>query len=210
MCLNRLGVPEGLHEPFLAIFVSVNWEDVNGFVPITIRYMAKNLTSINKDDEDRAYNRLKKSVPKAFEWQDMQTFRIVAREILVERAQKYKTKAQYDFLLYNKIIYLINLPQEMPLKKIREAIERVFADIPVVPSVPKKKKRKRPETDAVTLIKCISNLEESTGSFDASALYAIEANPGCDMIGPFVEAASRFLRENEKTKISHNPNKIKE
>ena len=191
MLLNRLGVPDTLHEPVTAIFVTGNWDHVNGFEQITVMRMARNLT-ININDQQRVYNRLKKSIPKFFDLQSRQHYQIIAREIVHERAQKYKTKAQYKFLIYEIVHDLFCLPMNTTIAGIHRAIERALAHIPILEAPPERTgKEKDIEQIAREMIRRIEEIEHRAGSMSSAAVHLEFA----DENGKLRELATLILGE---------------
>jgi hypothetical protein len=168
MILNRLGVPDRLHEPVKGVFVADNWEEVNHFKLISISKMAHCLTS-NDSDYRRIYNRLKKSIPKFFDWQSGQSILIIDREILIK--EKYKTKAQYRFMLAEQVHQLLNLPPDTPHKQLQRAVEKVFENIPIL-DIPQRKKRKPTLGNLARKVRrTVNQMVEMSGS---KALVTIE------------------------------------
>lgn len=177
MILNRLGLPDHLHEAVRAIFVSGNWDQVDGMEEITIKRMAKNITS-NEDDLQRIYNRLKKNIPRFFEWQDNQPFEIIQREIISDRAQKYRTKAKYRFLLYDLVVQLFSLAKEETLWAVRRAVDVGLENYPKVDKPPRKPKRKKIKSLARAYIRNANEIIDLTGSIDLAAVEIEEENLG--------------------------------
>lgn len=171
MLLNRIGVPETLHEPVTAILVTGNWDDVKDYEEITVMRMARNMT-INIQDQQRLYNRLKKSLPKFFDWQSHQSYQIISREIVNERAQKYKTKARYKFLIYDIVHQLFQLPMKTTIAGIQRAVEIALRDVPILDTPQEKMgKQKDPDQLAKSVIRKIEELEQEAGSAASAAIY---------------------------------------
>lgn len=191
MLLNRIGIPETLHEPVTAILVTGNWEDVKDFEQITVMRMARNMT-ININDQQRLYNRLKKSLPKFFDWQSRQSYQIIAREIIHERAQKFKTKAQYKFLIYEIVHDLFCLPVKTTLAGIQRAVERALENVPIL-EAPLEKEGHKKDLDQIAraTIRKIEEVIEEAGSM-ASAIVHLEF---ADERGKFRELAITFQGE---------------
>lgn len=184
MILNRLGLPEHLHEPVRAIYKAGNW-DRTEWDTIPIIRMAENITS-NQVDLERIYNRLKKSIPRLFDWQGEQTFTIIDREIINERAQKYKTKARYRFLLYDLVDQLFNLPTNMPLEDVRKTVDESLKDYPMVDKPPRKPRKKRAKTLIKSISHNINELIEIEGSKESAAYDASED----DVIADFARSVT--------------------
>lgn len=175
MILNRLGLPDHLHEPVRAIYVSGNWDEVNGMEEITTMRMARNLTS-NQSDLQRIYNRLKKSIPRLFEWQDNQPFIIIEREIINEKTDRYKTKARYNFLLYDIVFKLFNLPKEMSLTAVRVAVDKTLKDYPRVDKPSRKPKKRKLKSAVLAYIHNASEVIDLAGSIELAAVEIDEEN----------------------------------
>lgn len=176
MLLNRLGIPETLHEPITAIFITGNWENVNDYERISIRTMARHMTS-NQQDEDRLYNRLKKSIPKFFDHQSRQTHQIADRKIEYDGSGgKYRTKISYKLYLFHEIRKLFSLPMNTKLVTIQAAIERVVESCPILESPQKREKQRDPDKEARAAIKKLEDVEHLAGSPEAAAIHLLFAD----------------------------------
>lgn len=180
MLLNRLGLPEHLHEFVRGIYLAGNWDETE-WDEITLMRVARNLTT-----EDAAqlkvYNRLKKNCPKFFEWQDQQSFEVIQREIINEHAQKYKTKARYRFLLWELVVRLFNLPDNLSLKAIRGVVNDELKDYPKIEKPPRKSKRRKIKSIARAYIRDAREITELAGSPERAAVEIDEENLGDEKI----------------------------
>lgn len=175
MVLNRLGLPDHLHEFVLAVFVSGNWDRIEGWDEISMMRMARSLAT-DEITMLRVYNRLKKNSPKFFKWQEEQSFTIIDRVLLREHTARHKTKAKYFFTLYDLIANLFNLDKRMTQVNVRRAVDKALSAFPILEKPKRSTRRKRPESVAQAIIRNIAELKDLTGSLEASALYIIEAN----------------------------------
>jgi hypothetical protein len=176
MLLNRLGLPDHLHEFVRGIYLSGNWEQ-SEWDEITLMRIARNLTP---DDtiQLKIYNRLKKNSSKFFEWQDQQPFSILEREIINDHAQKYKTKAKYNFRLYDLVVELFNLPRDLSLKAIRGLVNNKLKDYPKIEKPPRGPKRRKIKSIARAYIRDAREIMELTGSPQLAAIEIDEENLG--------------------------------
>ena len=171
MILNRLGLPDTFEESVRAIYTSGNWDETE-WDEITIMRMARSLTS-NLKDQERLYNRLKKNIPKFFEWQSEQSFKIIDRQIINERAQKYKTKARFNFLLYDIVVALFDLPQNLSQKAVRMTVEETLKSYPKVDRPPRRSRKRSSRSVIKSISTNINELIEIDGS---KVLAACEAS----------------------------------
>src|SRR6266545_1453248 len=81
MWLSGLGIPEAFHEFVTAVFVAGNWDETKED-EITLKRMARAVSPGTDIDRSliRAYDRLKRSSLKFFQWQSEQEFEIIPRE----------------------------------------------------------------------------------------------------------------------------------
>jgi hypothetical protein len=199
MLLNRLGIPETLHEPVTAILVTGNWEDVKDFEEITVMRMARNMT-INFNDQQRLYNRLKKSLPKFFDWQSHQSYQIIDREIIHDQGQKYKTKARYQFLIYEIVHKLFSLPSNTTLVGVQRAVERALESIPIQEVLSEKRSRpKDPDKLAKRTLRDLDDLEQVTGSME-SAVIQMDFNDTDGRLDRLAKALSYKTSQGERSK----------
>jgi hypothetical protein len=173
MILNRLGLPDHLHEFVRAVYLAGNWEETE-WEEITLMRMARNITS---DDisQLKAFNRLKKNSPKFFEWQSQQSFLIIDREIINEHAHTHKTKARYNFMLYEMVLSLFNLPK-LPLKSIRGLVNEALKDYPELVKPSRKPKKRKIKSVARAYIRDAHEIIELTGSVQLAAIEIEEEN----------------------------------
>lgn len=172
MCMNRLGLPETLHEPVYAIYVSGNWQHTM-WDKISIMRMARAL-STNENVQIKIANRLKKSLPKFFQWQSEQSFQIVDR---VSEKQQLKTIYSYAFLLYDILIQVMSLPENTPQKKIRAALDFLLKDYPEIgpPLIINKGDLKKMNMDkaATSIIQIWERIVEVKGSTKTAAEFLL-------------------------------------
>lgn len=186
MILNRLGLPDHLHEFVRGIYVSGNWDETEWEI-ISLMRIARQLTTDN-DTQVRVYYRLKKNCPKFFEWQEQQSFTIIDREILTERAHRYKTKARYNFLLHDLVTRLFNLPKNTHLTLVKEAVDGALESYPKVAPTSRKPKKRKIKTVAKAIVTNITELIDLTGSPERAAVEVDEENLGEDKITPFAKS----------------------
>lgn len=199
MVLNRLGLPDVFEESVRAIYVSGNWGYTEGGDEITMLRMARNLSS---DDviQLKIYNRLKKNLPRFFEWQDQQPFIIIEREIINDYAFSFKTKARYRFCLWDIIDSLFNLPTSIPQTAIRKAVGDALKDYPTVEKPAKRAKKRKVKSISRAIIQNITDLINVTGSVPLAAVETsseniITENPS--LLIEFIEAILK-LKDLEK------------
>lgn len=170
MILNRLDLPDHLHEFATAILVSGNWHHTDTD-EIPLMRMAKSLTS-NEATQIKIFNRLKHNSPKFFKWQEEKKLLFIKREVLVERASRYRTKARYSFPLYKEVVKLFELPVRTPQRTIRRAVDKVLEHVPKV-EVPAKKDdsgaKAMSERIISQIIDNINKLTELRGSLEYAA-----------------------------------------
>lgn len=175
MVMNRLGLPDHLHEFARAVFIAGNWDRIEGWDEISQMRMARALAT-DEVTMLRVYNRIKKNCPKFFKWQEKQPFTIIDRVVLHEHTGHHKTKAKYLFVLYDLIASLFNLPKKMTQAAVRKAVDTALKEFPIVEKPKRSTRRKKIESIASAVVRNIGELSDLTGSLEAAALYTIEAN----------------------------------
>jgi hypothetical protein len=188
MVLNRLGLPDHLHEFVRGIYLAGNWEETE-WDEITLMRIARNLTS---DDitQLKIYNRLKKNCPRFFEWQEDQSFIIIGREIINEKTYTHKTKARYSFLLYDLVFQLFNLPK-MSLSALRMAVNEALKDYPEVEKPSRKPKKRKIKSIARSYIRNANELIDLTGSVEVAAVEVDSENFGDEKV---IDLAKALLK----------------
>lgn len=175
MFLNGLGIPDTLQEFVVAVFVTGNWDKTDGYDEITLMRMAKTLCN-EPISQGKLYNRLKKKSPDFFKWQETKNLTLIDRVILHEHTTHHKTKAKYKFVGYEEIAKLFELPPGTPMIYIRQAVSITLEHYPTLQApMPKKSRRKRPESTAKAAIRMANETIELTGSIEAANLYLEEA-----------------------------------
>jgi hypothetical protein len=186
MILNRLGLPDHLHEFVRGIYLAGNWDETE-WDEITLMRIARNLTS---DDATqlKVYNRIKKACPRFFEWQQPQPFSVIDREIINEHAQKYKTKSRYRFPLYSLVVGLFNLPRNTSLKATREAVNDALKDYPEVEKPTRKPKKRKVKSIRRAVVHNINILTDLVGSPELAAIEVDEESLGDEKITLFAKS----------------------
>lgn len=163
MILNRIGVPDSLHEFVIALYVSGNWDNTE-WDEISLMRMARNISS-NESNFKSAYYRLKRRSPEFFRWQEGQWFRLVEREKAKDRM---KTKSKYKLLIYKEITHLVEMPLESFQKNIRAEVDKVFWYVPEEANLPKeghpresKGAARRAAMALKRLVECTNSIQEA-------------------------------------------------
>lgn len=185
MVMNRLGVPDHLHEFVRAVFLSGNWDRIDGWDEISLMRMARALAT-DENTMLRVYNRLKKNSPKFFKWQDGQTITIIDRVVLHEHTGNHKVKAKYLFVFFDLISNLWNLPLKMTQAAIRKAVDTAMKDFPIIEKPKRKTRRKKPESLANAAANNLLELQQETGTLEATALYFMEAYGASDELAQII------------------------
>ena len=163
MLLNGIGIPDKFHEFIEAVFVSGNWDDVETFEQITLKRMARNLSSLSNSVFETVYNRLKKNGPAFFKWQDEQGLEIIL-SVREREPNSLKSKVKYSFPYYPIIVRLFSLDKSLNQKEIRKMVEDVCKTLPRVQKPKRQTRKRRPEALADSAIRILQELKESTTS----------------------------------------------
>lgn len=173
MWLSGLGIPEPFHEFVTAVFVSGNWDETDED-EITLKRMARAISPGTDGDESirRAYERLKKSSLKFFDWQGEQEFEIIPREI---SNQGKKTKASYRFPHYQLLTELFNLPETSSQKQIRAEVAKALGDLMLPSPKSRKKKERSLESIAIANARTLQELLAITSSPSETGMLLSDA-----------------------------------
>lgn len=173
MWLSGLGVPEPFHEFVAAVFRAGNWEDTEED-EITLKRMARAISPGTDADHSilRAYNRLKKSSLKFFEWQEQQEFEIIGKTVT---GIKKGTRSLYRFHHYQLLMKLFNLPETFTQKQVRAEVSKALGNLALPPPTPRKRKQRRAESIAATNTRSLEELLALTSSPTEAGLCLSEA-----------------------------------
>jgi len=162
MWLSGLGIPEAFHEFVTAVFVAGNWDETKED-EITLKRMARAISPGTDIDRSliRAYDRLKRSSLKFFQWQSEQEFEIIPREVV---GIKKGTRARYKFPHFKLLTYLFNLPESFTQKRIRAEVSKSLGNLELPPPKPRQKKQRRPESAAAACARAAGEVLTLTSS----------------------------------------------
>lgn len=170
MLLNGLGIPDKFHEFITAVFLSGNWEEVKGYEQMTLKRMARNLSSLSNSVFETVYNRLKKNGPAFLQWQEEKGLEVILA-VKDREPNSLKTRVKYAFPYYPHIVRLFSLDKSVTQKEIRRMVEDTCKALPRVQSKKREVRKRRPES---YLSSGVSALAEALDGFGSSLEFQAE------------------------------------
>jgi hypothetical protein len=173
MWLSGLGIPEAFHEFVATVFRTGNWHNTEED-EITLMRMARAISPGTDANRSilRAYERLKKSSLRFFEWQGQQQFEVIGKRNV---GQGKGTRSLYKFHHFRLLVNLFNLPETTSEKDIRAEVSKALGELSLPAPEPRQKKERRPESIAASIFRSLEELVALTSSSTEVGLLLLEA-----------------------------------